>query len=80
MADPIDPRDFGRLEAEVEVLKRMVADQANAITQMAQQLAEMNRTLSEARGGWRVLLMFGGAGATLSGLVAWALQHIQFKG
>ena len=68
----IDPRDFGRLEAKVEELGRGMAA-------LAEQLATVNATLNEARGGWRVLLMVGGAGATLSGVVSWLLHNWPFR-
>ena len=66
----IDPREFGRLEQEVkQLVHQMDAMQAT--------LTQINTTLSEARGGWRVLMMVGGAGAAVGGLVSWALQHVR---
>lgn len=76
----IDPRDFGRLESEVEGLKELVRAQTVAITTLTTQLNAIQLTLSEARGGWRMLLLVGGAGATLGGGIAWLVQTFGTKG
>lgn len=72
----IDPRDFGRLESEVEGLKELVRAQTAAITSLTTQLHAIQGTLSEARGGWRMLLLVGGAGATLGAGVVSLLEYI----
>jgi hypothetical protein len=79
MSDPIDPRDFGRLEAEVSALKDMLSTHGESMRAMSEQLHAMNATLSEARGGWRTLLWIGGASASLGGAVSWALNHLALK-
>lgn len=55
------------------------------VASMSTQLAELTRTvnalrdqLTEAKGGWRALMLLGGASATLGGVVTTVLQH--FKG
>jgi hypothetical protein len=75
----IDPRDFGRVEAEVDALKRMLTLQGEQLRQVVDQLHAMNNTLSEARGGWRTLLWIGGASASLGGAVSWALNNLALK-
>jgi hypothetical protein len=66
----IDPREFGRLEEEVKQLsKQMEAMQAT--------LLAINSTLNEAKGGWRALMLLGGAGAAVGSLATWALQHVR---
>lgn len=61
-------RDIGQLQARVAGLEAQMAQQLKI-------LAEMQRTLSEARGGWRALMWLGGAGAALgaavTSLVTW---------
>ena len=56
-------RDLGRMEAQIAALTATVAHQSI-------ELAKINTTLSEARGGWRLLMLVGGASATIGGLVA----------
>lgn len=75
----IDPRDFGRLESEVEGLKELVRAQTAAIAAINTQLSVMNSTLAEARGGWRTLMWLGGASAAAGGFISWVLQHMSFK-
>ena len=38
-------------------------------------LAEINKTLSEAKGGWKGLMMIGGAGGAVGSFVTWAVTH-----
>jgi len=76
----IDPRAFGRLESEVESLKELVRAQTIAMTLMSTRLDTMNTTLSEARGGWRTIMLIGGVAASLGGLLSWALTNITVKG
>lgn len=79
MADEINPRDFGRLESEVESLKELVRAQTAAIAALNAQMATLNAMLSEARGGWRTLVWIGGAAASVGGAVGWVLSHIPIK-
>ena len=55
-------RDLGRLDAQVATLVATVAAQSI-------ELAKINSTLSEAKGGWRLLMLVGGASATVGGLI-----------
>jgi hypothetical protein len=66
----IDPRDFGRLEQQVANLSEQVAT-------LQETLAAINTTLNEAKGGWRALMMLGGAGAAAGSLITWALSHLR---
>lgn len=38
-------------------------------------LAEINKTLSEARGGWKILMMIGGAGGAVGSFITWIVAH-----
>ena len=58
MSDHIDPRDFGRLEAEVAALNK-------SVEAMAADLKAVRSALDAAGGGWRVLVAVGAASATL---------------
>ena len=80
MMSEIDPRAFGRLESEVESLKELVRAQTIAMNLMNERLNTMNNTLSEARGGWRTIMLIGGSAASLGGLISWALTNITIKG
>ena len=38
-------------------------------------LAEINKTLSEAKGGWKILMLIGGAGGTVGAFLTWLVGH-----
>ena len=71
----------------VEALTRARVDIAQlevTVASLSTQVAELTRTvnalrdqLTEARGGWRALMLLGGASATMGGVVTAALQHIK---
>jgi hypothetical protein len=68
----ISPREFGALQATVESLERDMAD-------MKADVRVIRDAITEARGGWKTLLAIGGAAASVSAGVTWALQHLTFK-
>lgn len=68
---------------KIAVLETMVEDQGREIGElkvlvekMATKLDAVASTLTEARGGWRAMMLLGGAGATFGGLLTWALEHL----
>lgn len=69
---------------DIAVLKTIVESQAKQIDTLILQLREVNQklghietTLSEARGGWRALMLVGGASAAVGSAFTWAVQHIK---
>lgn len=75
----------GLIQAHIKiaVLETMVEDQGREIGElkvlvekMATKLDAVASTLTEARGGWRAMMLLGGAGATFGGLLTWALEHL----
>lgn len=71
----IDPQEFGRLQAQVDTLIKSDAEKTRLLEAMAENLNVMRLEMAEARGGWKVLMLLGGASATLGGGVTWALTH-----
>jgi hypothetical protein len=55
-------RDIGRHDAQIETLQ-------NQMDQVLRELHEIKATLAEAKGGWRMLMMMGGAGAAFGAAV-----------
>ena len=74
-ADMIDPREFGKLEGAVDNLKRDVDSLKADVKELGQKMDQVLERLSEAKGGWRALMMLGGAGATLGSFVTWFFTH-----
>lgn len=71
-ADGIDPRDFGRLEAEVASLKKTV-------DQMAADMRAIRTTLDAAGGGWRVLVAVGAASGAVTALLVKLLPFLPMR-
>jgi hypothetical protein len=78
MTTPIDHENATRLavmEVEWKHMKATVEDLKFSNARQEATLNELLRTMHEAKGGWRVLLMMGGAAGTVGAFVTWALSH-----
>ena len=69
---PIDPRDFGRLEAEVAALSKVVET-------MAEDLRAVRSTLDAAHGGWRVMVAVAGMSGAITAAAVKLLPFWPFK-
>ena len=72
MTDHIDPRDFGRLEAEVATLTKTV-------DAMAADLKAVRSALDAAGGGWRVLVAVGAASGAVTALLVKLLPFLPLR-
>jgi hypothetical protein len=52
-------------------MDKMVQD----MEEIKKSLAEINKTLSEARGGWKTLMWAGGAVSAITGIVGFLMGH-----
>ena len=68
----IDPREFGRLEAEVKALTKCVED-------MAADLKAVRSAMDAAGGGWRVLVAVGAMSGAASALLVKVVQFLPLK-
>lgn len=75
MESPSIHHDLGRHDAQIEGLQQQVKQLHRDMQAMNETLVEINRTLSEARGGWKTLMLVGGIaaaiGATIAKVAAW---------
>lgn len=72
----IDPKEFGRLQAQVEALIESDREKTELLRELHDGVTAMREQMAEARGGWKVLVAIGGASATLGGAATWALAHL----
>jgi len=72
-------QDIARLEAEVAHLSRTVEQLSRTVADLSATLHSINITLAEARGGWRTMLIVGGAASALGGAITWVATHIKFS-
>lgn len=70
---------IARLEVEVAHLRAGLVAVEESNQQLTVKLDQVLLTLSEARGGWKTLMVIGGAASAVGGLVTWLVQHF-FKG
>lgn len=70
MENPNIHHDIGRHDAQIEALQEQVKQLHRDMQKMNDTLIQINTTLSEARGGWRTLMMVGGVAATAGALGA----------
>lgn len=60
-------RDLGRLEGKFDGLDEKVESQGEDIAAMKRMLSRIDSTLSEARGGWKTLVVVGTISAAITG-------------
>lgn len=68
-------RDVGKHDAQIEALQQQVSQLHSDMRSMITQLQEINTTLSEAKGGWKTLMMVAGVASAVTAmagkLLAW---------
>lgn len=71
----IDPVEFGEIKGAVAALQVQMSDlkARHAVTDAKLDL--VLDKLSEARGGWRVMMLLGGAAGSLGAGVSWLVSH-----
>lgn len=72
--------DLARLESEVSHLTEIVAELKASNKAVTEKLDQIQRTLAEARGGWRTMMWMGGAAASVGGFVTWLATHVTWRG
>ncbi len=71
----IDPVEFGEIKGAVASLQSQVADIRARQTAIDQKLDLVLDKLAEARGGWKVLMLLGGAAGSLGAGISWVAAH-----
>jgi hypothetical protein len=69
----IDPQEFGELKAEVRML-------IGAVRDLDGKVDTIHDKLTEAKGGWKVLMGLGGASSMIGAAVTWIVTHMLGKG
>jgi len=62
--------DIKHLQADMD---RMTED----MVEVKKTLQDISKTLAEAQGGWKMMMMVGGFGAAVGSLIAWILNFIK---
>lgn len=75
MSDDQLIREIATHGAEIKHIQDDLDSIAAEMKEVRIALAEINKTLSEAKGGWKVLMMIGGAGGAVGSFITWAVAH-----
>ena len=70
-------RDVAAHDVEIKHLQDDMDKMVKEMAEIKRSLAAIDRTLSEARGGWKTVLAIGGAGAVIVEVLQWAIQHFR---
>ena len=65
-------------ENEIKHLQTDMDKLVKDMEELKASVAEIGKTLSEAK-GWQVLMVMGGLGAAFGSVVGWALEHFSGK-
>jgi hypothetical protein len=74
-----DPKEFGRLQAQVEQLLESNRLLTESVSTMSAAIQAMQLQMAEAKGGWKLLMAIGGAAASAGGLISWVVTHLTGK-
>ena len=74
------------IDIEVALLKQAMTHRDQQIDDLRKSIEDLSRkidgiseTMSEAKGGWRILMMVGGASGAIGGTLHWIISNITFK-
>lgn len=70
-------RDLGKHDAQIDALNVQFNRMHHDMQNMLEQLQQIQATLSEARGGWRLMVMVGGLSAAAGGIVVKVMTWLQ---
>ena len=77
MSDSIETaRELATHAADIRHLQEDMDKLVESVAEMQKCLAQINTTLSEAKGGWKVLMMIGGAGGALGAVLTQILHSL----
>jgi len=77
MSDPVGLiKDIAVHAVEIKHIQDDMEKLIKEMEEVRKSLAAIDRTLSEAKGGWKTFLAIGGAGAVVVELIQWLVQHI----
>ncbi len=68
-----------RLEERLIAVKRELDDMRERFDDMSGKLDLVLTQLSEAKGGWRLLMLLGGGASMVGGFIVWAASHLSIN-
>lgn len=80
MPAPDQLEKFVRAQIDIGILQTQMAELRIGQAAVVDQLKEIQATLSQAKGGWRMLMLLGGVGATFGSVIAYVIQYFPIRG
>lgn len=71
----IDPIEYGALKAEIVAQRRDIERLAEEMKAQSASINQIERTLAEARGGWRALAFIAGFSGSVGAAITWLVDH-----
>lgn len=72
--------DIATLKAQGVAQGREIGELKAMVATMADKLDAVATTLTEARGGWKLMMLLGGGAATFGSVLTWIVTHMTGKG
>jgi len=70
-------RELATHSADIRHLQTDMDKMTKDMEEIKDSLREISKTLSEAKGGWKMFLAVGGAGAAVATLVTWFIDMVK---
>ena len=68
------------LQAKEQIRDKRIDEILTTLDALNTKVSNINSTLSEAKGGWRVLMYIGGASGAVGAFISWAIAHLTIRG
>ena len=72
-------RDIATHSADIRHLRIDLDKMAKDVEEIKTAIIERGKTLAEAKGGWKLMVMVGGIGASVATFVAWVVDMFDGK-
>ena len=70
-------RELATHSADIRHLQTDMDKMTKDMEEIKDAIREISKTLSEAKGGWKMFLVVGGAGAALATFVTWVIDMVK---
>ena len=70
-------RELAEHGADIRHLQLDMDKMVKDMDEIKEAIREISKTLSEAKGGWRMFMMIGGVGATVGAAASWIIDLVR---
>ena len=70
-------RELATHSADIRHLQTDMDKMTKDMEEIKEAIREISKTLSEAKGGWKLLLVVGGIGASVATLIIWFIDMVK---